>query len=75
MMSVGLSRQHDEEREQSCGSGQATPNGVIVAMVFAMVLVGVTGVGIAVALRVAGAVRPLDVLGDLIGPIIRHGEI
>ena len=52
---------HDDERKQ----------GVIVAAVFA--LVRVTGVVIAVALRVAGAVRAPDVLGELLGPVVRRG--
>jgi hypothetical protein len=69
-----VSWQHDDEHEQSYGNDRATPNGVIVAVVFAVVLVSVTGVGIAVALRVAGAVCAPDVLGDLIGPVTRHGQ-
>ena len=33
---------------------------------------GLTWVGIAVALRVAGIVHMLDVLGDLLGPVVRR---
>ena len=34
----------------------------------------VTGAGFVVALRAAGVVRVLDVLGDLIGPVVRGGQ-
>ena len=37
-------------------------------------LVGVTGGGITVALRIAGAVRVLDELGDLLGLVVRRGQ-
>ena len=47
---------------------------VIVVSAFAVVLVSVTWVGIAVALRVAGGVHVLDVLGGLLGPVVRHGQ-
>ena len=39
------------------------------------VLVSVPGVRIAIVLRVAGFVRVLDVLGDLIGAAVHHGRI
>ena len=35
----------------------------------------VVWVGIVVSLRVAGAVRVLDVFGDLLGPIVQRGQI
>ena len=44
----------------------------------AVVLVSVPGVGISVALRVAGGLRVLDVLdmiSDLLGPLVRCGQI
>ena len=56
---------HDGGREQGYENGQATPDGVIVVAAFAMVLVGVNWVGVAVALRVAGVVHVLDVLGEV----------
>ena len=62
------------ERRQGYDSGQATLDGVIVAATFAVVLVGVTGGGITVALRIAGVVRVLDVLGDLLGLVVRCGQ-
>jgi len=55
---------HDDEREQGYGNGRATPVRFIVVTAFAMVLVIVTRVGVAVALRVVGVVHVLDVLGD-----------
>jgi len=55
---------HDGVREQGYDNGRATPDSVIVVAVFAMVLVSVTFVAVAVALRVAGAVHVLDVLGE-----------
>ena len=39
-----------------------------------MVLVGVTWASITVALRVVGVVHMLDVLGGLLGPVVRHGQ-
>jgi len=53
---------HDGVREQGYDIGRVTPDGVIVVWTFAMVLVNVTWVG--VALRVAGVVHVLDVLGE-----------
>jgi hypothetical protein len=55
---------HDDVREQGYGNGRATPEGVIVVAAFVMVLVSVTWVGVAAALRVAGVVHVLDVLGE-----------
>ena len=52
-----------------------THDSVIVVAVFAVVLVSVIWVGIAVALRVVGVVCVLDVLVDLIGPAIRRRQI
>jgi hypothetical protein len=55
---------HNDVREQGYGNGRATPEGVIVVAAFVMVLVSVTWVGVAAALRVAGVVHVLDVLGE-----------
>ena len=41
----------------------------MVVVAFAVVLVSVIWVGIVVALRVAGVVHALDVLGGLLGPV------
>ena len=64
---------HDDEREQGRDNGRATP-GVIVVAAFAVVRVGLiwVGVAVAVALRFAGVVRVLDVLGELLGPVVRR---
>ena len=61
---------HDDERGQGHDNGRATPDGVIVVAAFAVVLVGLTWVGVAVGQRVAGVVHTLDVLGDLLGPVV-----
>ena len=45
---------HDGEHQQGHGSGRVTPDGVIVAAAFAVALVRVIGVEVAVVLRVAG---------------------
>jgi len=55
---------HNDEREQGYGNGRPTRVGVIVVAAFAMVLVSVTWVGVAVAPRVVGVVHVLDVLDD-----------
>jgi len=55
---------HDDVREQGYDNGGATPDGVIVVATFAMVLVSVTWVGVAVALLIDGVVHMLDVLGE-----------
>ena len=44
-------------------------------MGIAVVLVSVAWVGIAVALWVAGVVRMLDAFGDLLGPVVRRGNL
>ena len=62
---------HDDEREQGYDNGRATPDGVIVVAAFAVVLVGLTWVGVTAALRFAGIVHMLDVLGDCLGPVGR----
>ncbi len=64
----------DDEREQRHDNGGASPDGVKVAVGFAVVLVSVTWVGIAVTLRVAGVVRMPDVFGDLLDPVVRRGQ-
>jgi len=46
---------HDDVREQGYDNGRATPDGVIVVVAFAMVLVSVTWVGVASRWRCAGA--------------------
>ena len=65
----------DDEREPRDDNGRATPDGVKVAAGFAEVLVSVAWVGIVVSWRVAGVVRMLDVFGDLLGPVVRLGQI
>jgi hypothetical protein len=55
---------HDDVRERGYDHGRATLDVVIAASAFAMVLVSVTWVGVAVAWRVPGAVHVLDVLGE-----------
>jgi len=55
---------HDDVREQGYDNGRATSGGVMVVATFAMVLASVTGVGIAVSLRVADIVHVLGVLGE-----------
>ena len=60
---------HDGEREQGYDNNRATPDGVIVVGEFAVVLVSLTWV--AVGQRVAGVVHMLDVLGDLLGLVVR----
>ena len=52
---------------------RATPDGAIAAAVFAVVLVGLTWIGVAVGQRVAGVVQGHDVLGDLLGTVARCG--
>ena len=47
---------------------------VIVATALAVGLVNVSGVAIVTALRVAVVVRVLDVLGDLLRPVVRRGQ-
>ena len=54
---------HDGVHKQGYDS-RATPDGVIVVAAFAMVLVSVTWVGVAVSLRVVGAVHVLNVLRE-----------
>ena len=44
-------------------------------MALAVVPVSVSGVGVATALRVEDSVRVLDVLGDLLGSVVRRGQI
>ena len=54
MVSVELWWLHNDEHKQGHDSGRVTPDGVEVAAAFAVVLVKVTGVAVAVELRVAG---------------------
>ena len=63
---------HGNEREQGDDNTRATPDRVIVVAMSAVVLVGLTWVGGAVALGFAGVVRVLDVLGELLGPVARR---
>ena len=51
MVGVGSMWLHDDEQEQGHYSGQVTPDGVIVAAALAVVLVSVSGVGVATTLR------------------------
>ena len=52
---------HDDEREQGYDNGRATPDGVIVVAAFAVMLVGLTWVGVAVGQRVAWSCHPRNV--------------
>ena len=63
---------HDDEREQGRGNGRATPDRVIVVAMFAVMRVDLIWVGVAVALGFAGVLRVLDVLGELLGPVVRR---
>ena len=62
----------DDEQERGYDNGRATSDGVIT---FAAVLVSVPWVGFAVAPQVAGVMPVLDVFGNLLGPVVRHGHI
>ena len=57
---------HDGVCKQGYDDSRATPDGVIVIVMvaFAMALVSVTWVGVAVSPRVVGVVHVLDVLGE-----------
>ena len=57
----------DEQANNATTGGGGALHGAIPAVEFARV--DVTGAGIALALRVAGVVRVLDVPGDLPGPV------
>ena len=74
-MSVECSWLHADECEQGHYSGRATPDGVIIAVALAVVLVSVSELGFVTALRVANVVRMLDVFGDLLGPVVLCGQI
>ena len=52
-----------------------TVGGVVAVAPFAVVPVSVAWVGISVTLRVVGVLRALYVLGNLIDPVARHGQI
>ena len=68
ILTVKLLWLHDDKN-----SGQATPNELIDAAAFTVVLMSVTGDENAVALRIAGVVRVLDVPGDLLdSAVCRH---
>ena len=56
-------------------SGRVTPDGLIVTVALAVVLVSMNGVGVATALWVEDGVRVLDVLGDMLCPVVRRGQI
>ena len=57
----------DDDREEGYGGSRAAPDGIIVASALAVVQ--------AILLRVVDVVRVLDVLGNLLGPVIRRGQI
>ena len=63
---------HGCKCKQGYDNGGGRPDRVIVVAVFAMVLVSVIWVGIVVVPRVAGVVLVLDVLGGLLGPVVRR---
>ena len=54
-----------DEHEHDDDSGRVTPDGVEVAAAFAVALVKVGGVAVAVGVRFAGCARAPYVLGDL----------
>ena len=66
---------HDGVRKQGYDNDRATPDGIIVVAGFEMVLVSGTWVGVVVLLRAAGVVHVLDVFGEQLVPIIRHGQL
>ena len=63
---------HDGEREQGRDNSRATFDTVIVVAMFAVMLVSLPWVGVAVAPRFAGVVDMLDVLCDLFGPVVHR---
>jgi len=69
VVSVSVVVAHDGRCKQGYDNGRGTHDSVIVVAAFAVVLVSVILVGIAVALRVVGVVYVLDVLGDLLGRV------
>ena len=74
MVKVVLLWLHDDECANNVTTGgRGTAEGVIAAVELAQV--GVAGTGIAVALRAAGAVRALDVPGDLPGHVAGYSNI
>ncbi len=75
MVSESVVVAHDGKCKQGYNNSGRTHDSVIVVAVFAVVLVSVVLVGIAVALRVVGVVYVLDVLGDLLGPVVRRRQI
>ena len=67
---------HDSKCKQGYdNNGGGTHGSVIVVAAFAVVLVSVILVGIAVALRVVGVGYVLDVLGESLDPVVRHRQI
>ena len=58
---------YDEQANNATTGGGGGPHGAIAAVEFGRV--DVTGTKIALALRVSGVVRVLDVPGDLPGPV------
>ena len=73
-MSIEYLWLHADEHEEGNHSRRATPDGVIVAVALAVMLASVSGARIATALRVAVVVRLLDVLGDLVRPVVCRGQ-
>ena len=74
VVSVEYSWLHANEHEEGQHSGRGTPDGVIVAVALAVMLASVSGARIATALRVAVVMRVLDVLGDLVRPVVCRGQ-
>ena len=62
----------DDEREQGHDNSRATPEGVRVVAAFAVELMSLTWIGVAIVSRVAGVVYVLNVLGDLFGPVVHR---
>ena len=74
VVSIEYSELHANEHEEGQHSGRATLDGVIVAVALAVMLASVSGAWIATAMRVAVVVRVLDVLGDLLRPVVCRGR-
>ena len=62
------------DQQTSTDNGRATPERVIVVAAFAVLVVSMSWVDAAVVLRVAGIVHVIDVLSDLLGPVVPCGH-
>ena len=69
---------HGDGREQDTGSGRGTPDRVILAAAFALVVLVndlTWGFGVTIARRLVSVVRVVDMYGDFLGPVVRCGQI